>query len=254
MKYIFLSDKFYNEFPRELFPEIMRKDVRPYVMVKLTINGYEVGLPLRSNIEHQYAYWTNKADRCGIDYSKAVIIPDSSYINPRKPFIRDDEHKALLGKEYEIRKGFMRYLKDYHKALKSLDIPRNLKLVNYSTLQYFHKQLMIEFPKITVKEHIIKLYSKEFPTIRYISEDTAKLLDLLNKNRDIPFTVKEILQSYKDVGKRLEHGQNKSDLQEFKLLQKVVDDLKNTQLIDKQYQAHQKITEQQIAITKDPSL
>jgi hypothetical protein len=59
-------------------------------------------------------------------------------------------------------------------------------------------------------------------------------------------TIQEIKDSYKETGKRLEMNNDKSDIEDFKLLKDVVDDLKHAQLIIKQEQAHQKAMDNQI--------
>lgn len=144
MKYIFLSRMFYETYDQKNFPEIERKEDRPHIAVYIKVDDLDCAIPLRSNIIHKHAFWTNKKEKCGLDYSKTIIITDPKYIdNLRKPYIRDDEHKALLGKEYEVAKGMMKYIKKYKKALKRLDIERNKTLCKYSTLQYFHKELKI---------------------------------------------------------------------------------------------------------------
>ena len=80
---------------------------------------------------------TDKDRQCGLDYSKTVVVLRRQYISLVTPTIREKEHKALLGREYEIRRGLMLYIRDYKKARERLDIPRNRLLCEFSTLQYF---------------------------------------------------------------------------------------------------------------------
>lgn len=143
MNYVFLTEDFYSRYNDTDYPEIERKSTRPYIMIQITINGLDFGIPLRSGINHKYALWTNKKKHCGADYSKAVLISDAKYIDSKSPYVRQDEHNALKGKEYLLKKGFEGYIDTYKEALEHLDIERNKKLCQYSTLQYFHKELGI---------------------------------------------------------------------------------------------------------------
>ena len=82
-----------------------QKDNRPYIQVYVEIDGVQFAIPLRSEIHHPHVLWTDKANHCGVDFSKAVVIAD------------------------------------YKKAKKDLSKPINQKLVKYSTLQYFEKEI-----------------------------------------------------------------------------------------------------------------
>lgn len=144
MEFIFLSQMFYDKYNETEYPEILRKNERPYAMVKMIIGEYEYALPLRSNISHKNALWTNKEEKCGIDYSKAVIIEGPEYIDSKKPYVREEEFKVLRGKDYEVRKGFIQYLKQYNKALNKMSVKRNRDMVKKSTIQYFHKELKLD--------------------------------------------------------------------------------------------------------------
>lgn len=143
MKYIFLSEKFYETYDQIDYPEIERKSDRPYIMIKICIGGIDFAIPLRSDISHNHVYWTNKPNKCGVDYSKVVVIPDSTYIDSRNPYIRPDEHRRLKGKDHILEKGLEKYIKEYKKALKNIHIVRNKILCQFSTLQYFHKEIDI---------------------------------------------------------------------------------------------------------------
>jgi protein AbiQ len=143
LKYIFLTSQFFQEYNNTDYPEIEQKADRPYIMIRININGIDFAIPLRSGISHNNALWTNKPNKCGVDYSKAVIIPDASYIDGKAPHIRPDEFKALLGKDYLLKTGFEKYIEDYKEAYKNQHIDRNRTLCKYSTLQYYHKEIGI---------------------------------------------------------------------------------------------------------------
>ena len=145
MKFNFLIKEFFDKYKECL--ELEKKENRPYACITL-INclGMTFAVPLRSNIQHEYALFTNKEKTKGLDLSKAVVINDyEKFVDTvTKVYISDDEYKVLLGKENFLSKKLETYIKKYKKALKNPDIPKNSILLKYSTLQYFHKELNIE--------------------------------------------------------------------------------------------------------------
>ena len=58
MKYIFLTQQFYDDYSH--CTEIEKKKTRPYVQIYVQVNGIDFAVPLRSNITHKYAFWTDK--------------------------------------------------------------------------------------------------------------------------------------------------------------------------------------------------
>ena len=112
---------------------------RPYIVFLVQIDGHTWGLPFRSHIKHGYAFWTDAANGCGIDYSKAVVLDDPAYIDhDNRPFLRPAEFEALRGNEHEVLKGFRRYLKLYKKASASGN-PRYGNVLRFSTLQNYNR-------------------------------------------------------------------------------------------------------------------
>lgn len=103
---------------------------------------------------------------------------------------------------------------------------------------------------VSIKNKIIEQYSKEFPAIKHISENTAKIINNMNEQKGQVLTIKDIKSAYKDMGKKLEKGSDKSDMNEFKLLKDVSDDLKQAQLTEKQVKAHEKAMKNQISNSK----
>ena len=141
MKYIFLTQQFYIDYKN--CTEIEQKQDRPYVQVYVKVNSIDFAIPMRSDIKHSYAFWTDKPNRCGVDYSKAVVIEDKKYIDTtRKPYIRPNEFKALIGKSFNIEQGLLNYIEEYKKAKLNQNIYRNKLLCQYSTLQYFEKYIV----------------------------------------------------------------------------------------------------------------
>ena len=98
---------------------------------------------MRSNIQHQYAVWTDEENRCGLDLTKAVVITKpAKYISGVTPRIRDNEFKVLKQlSEYNVIQKFRKYIHDYKKAKKVMHVKRNRDLVSFSTLQYFEKYI-----------------------------------------------------------------------------------------------------------------
>ena len=143
LKTVFLSDAFYKSYPTDRYKEIEQKTDRPYVRIQVMVNGITWGIPLRSNIPHNYAIWTDKENHCGLDLTKAVAITNpAKYISSEKPHIRDNEFKVLKRlDEYTVSQKLQKYIKDYKKAKTALMVKRNRDLVSFSTLQYFEKYL-----------------------------------------------------------------------------------------------------------------
>lgn len=159
MIYKFLSSKFYTDYPHSQFPELEYKFIRPYIMICITVNQHTFALPLRSHICHPYAYITNKAEKCGVDFSKAVYISDPKYINnSTRPIIRTGEHQKLIGKEYIIKKMFVKYISDFVDAYKSQD-PNKIKQFKFSTLPYF--QNIIDYER----DILVSLKNNEVSTV-----------------------------------------------------------------------------------------
>lgn len=141
-RFIFLSDNFYEQYTEELFPEIERKKDRPYIQIHISIDGVHFAIPLRSNIHHPFAFMTDAENNCGIDFSKAIVISDESYINHDTiPHIRQNEFDALRGKDYIIEQKMRRYIKKYKNAKNNMDNARNRMMVQRSTLQYFESEI-----------------------------------------------------------------------------------------------------------------
>ena len=70
-RFVFLSAKFYKDYPQVKYPEIEQKQMRPYIQVLIDIFDNTFAVPLRSNINHPYVFWTDKSNKCGLDFSKA---------------------------------------------------------------------------------------------------------------------------------------------------------------------------------------
>ena len=141
MQLIFLTEQFYIDYQHCY--EIEQKQDRPYTQVFIKCKGLCFAIPFRSSISHKYAFWTDKKNKCGIDYSKAVVIEDDGYINTTdKPYIRPNEFRALRGKESIIARELEEYIKKYIAAKQFPNRTENIRLLKYSTLQYFEKYII----------------------------------------------------------------------------------------------------------------
>ena len=142
LKPVFLTPRFYSDYAN--CPEIEQKPLRPYIRVQIKVNGVLWALPLLSNISHEYAVFTDRKNRCGIDLTKAVVISSPSlYIDSSsRPYLRPNEHAALKSiSEYHLTHRFLRYISDYKDALLHPNARHNQSILRFSTLQYFEQYL-----------------------------------------------------------------------------------------------------------------
>lgn len=134
---VFLSESFYRDHPSPPFRELEQKQNRPYIVFLIELEGHRWAIPFRSHIRHRYAFFTDPENRCGIDYSKAVVVDKPEYIDEKaRPHLRQNEYETLRGNEHTVQMGFEKYLKLYKKAVHS-GHPRYRALVEYSTLQNY---------------------------------------------------------------------------------------------------------------------
>lgn len=144
MKFNFLKKEFFEEYKN--CNEMEKKENRPYACTTL-VNclGITFAVPLRSHIKHEYAVFTDKGKTKGLDLSKAVVINDMTRFvdTTTTVYISDEEYDTLLGKEKFLSNKLETYIKKYKKALKKPELSKNKNLIEYSTLQYFHKELNI---------------------------------------------------------------------------------------------------------------
>lgn len=133
MKLVILSEEFYQRYGN--CREIMQKQDRPYYCITVKVDGHLFALPLRHHIRHAYAFFT--IGDAGLDYTKAVLVDDPSYVTDENPVIDSREWNKLRGGEDQIFIGFSRYLRQYKRALLHTSNPRSERILKYSALQYF---------------------------------------------------------------------------------------------------------------------
>ncbi|WP_020008225.1 type III toxin-antitoxin system TenpIN family toxin [Salinicoccus albus] len=124
---------------------------RGYGVLLVKIIGYQFAILLRSNmhIGHKDGYTTRihhkngKSYRHGLDFSKAVIIKEQSYISS-EPFMLDkkSDFVKIRKSEHHIITTFEKYVNRYTEAVREEDI-NILKSYRFSTLQNYHKELNI---------------------------------------------------------------------------------------------------------------
>lgn len=100
--------------------------------------------------------------------------------------------------------------------------------------QYIVEDIINKRQNNFIKNNIIKTYSNEFPAIKHISDDTAIKIYNLNKNNPlgIDYSIKELEQLYKQVGKKAEQGIIKTDNEYFNILSDIYNDIKRATHIE----------------------
>lgn len=142
-----LSQKFANDYPEKIFPELMLKRGRPYTCLLIdTHDDFFICVPFRSSISHNTAYLfkntkRSKKSRSGLDYTKMALIKDTDYIDNTTAIVDNDEYVETIQNIERIVRDVNKYISDYCKHIKQedklaeRDFARRYK---YSTLPYFH--------------------------------------------------------------------------------------------------------------------
>ena len=148
-----LSCDFYNAYPSNQYPEIMRKTGRPYTCLLIETNDdYFICIPFRSSIRHNEAFlFTNTkrslSARSGLDYKKVVLIKNLSYIDSNTPVVVDnDEYVMMMANVEIIIKEIEDYIKTYVNHVNGSSVLHKrefLRHYEFSTLPYFHEILGI---------------------------------------------------------------------------------------------------------------
>lgn len=142
-----LTKKFYRDYPKNKYPELLEKNSRAYNCLLLETNyDYFLCIPFRSSMKHSNGYkfqYSARSKRCqsGLDYSKIVIVVDPQYLSNSHPIIDGDEYNETAVHIRKISKSAGQYVSSYIKIIKNRSkIPLRYK---FSTLKYFHKELGI---------------------------------------------------------------------------------------------------------------
>ncbi|OPX55862.1 protein AbiQ [Oceanospirillum multiglobuliferum] len=120
---------------------------RGHGIVVISIRNLTFGIPLRSNIQHKSSYPTqgrHGLPHKGLDYSKALLVLDSSYISNEIFRIPNSERSKLKDKQHYITQKFSQYVERYVDAVNKEDKNiLNSEGYRFSTLQNYHKELGI---------------------------------------------------------------------------------------------------------------
>ena len=149
-----LTQKFYTDYPDPPYKEIVRKNSRPYNCLLIQSHyGYFICIPYRSHIRHKYSFMCknsirSKRAKSGLDYSKIVIVADSNYIGQTDAIVDKDEYNETRNNIEYIKNDAQEYVDDYVNYLSGNSTKYDKKeferIYQYSTLQYFHKELGIK--------------------------------------------------------------------------------------------------------------
>jgi len=112
VKFCFLTDEFFDL--HKECEEIEKKNNRPYATVcLLKYNNLYFAIPIRHNIKHQYAIFTDKEKTKGLDLSKTLIIKDLNFVvQNRTAFISQVEYSQLIQKGTFIISKLNSYIKN----------------------------------------------------------------------------------------------------------------------------------------------
>ena len=145
-----MTEKFSEDYPQEKYPELMLKLGRAYTCLFVqTEYGYTVCVPFRSSIQHKNAYIfkhskRSQHTRSGLDYSKMVLVADTTYICDEIAVVDQDEYNETIKNIDKIISEVLRYIDDYvayQKGLAQMAQREYQRKYRYSTLMYFHDLL-----------------------------------------------------------------------------------------------------------------
>ena len=144
-----LSEKFYQDYPLSLYPEILSKEARSYVCLTFKVRDYYICIPYRSNVDHTYSYKfkyskRSKVKKSGLDYRKIVIIRDEAYFEKSFAIVDTDEHRETMMNIKKIVSSAEKFVDEYIKHIKAIVLLDNEEFdrrYTVSALQYFHKEL-----------------------------------------------------------------------------------------------------------------
>ena len=137
-----LTQKFYDDYPQSLYPEIEYKLGRPYVILLVKIRKKTFAIPFRTNIKHSSCYKFKSTKRIansstGLDFSKAVVIIKKEHLGDLT-YIDNKEYVELQNKYYFVLKKFKKYVYDYVHYKRYGGNKYIEKRYRYTTLKYFN--------------------------------------------------------------------------------------------------------------------
>lgn len=117
----FLSKYFYDEYPQDVFKEMIQKESRPFLVLLIKIKDLTFAIPFRSNVRHDYCYKFKNSTRdtetsTALDFSKAIVINDEKYLETFAS-IDKKEYVELNSKFYFIFHKFENFVYKYIKVI-----------------------------------------------------------------------------------------------------------------------------------------
>ena len=123
--------------------EILQKEHRQYCMALLEVDGILFAIPFRTHIRHKHSYIfkdSSRSDQSGLDFTKAVVVTDPSYIG-EETLIDSGEYAEFLKKQDVIARRFDKFIRDYKKWAVDPAKYHAERIIAFSALQYFHAEL-----------------------------------------------------------------------------------------------------------------
>ena len=148
LKIASLTQHFDLENPR--LKEALHDKGRGYGVVTIQLNQLTFGLPLRSNLNHNYGVvldtiiHNRRTYKRGLDYTKAVLLRNPSLEIGSVFFVTKSQKTALIRREKMIINQFSRYVSGYVSAAnRNVEATLNGPAYRYSTLVNYHSELGI---------------------------------------------------------------------------------------------------------------
>ncbi len=138
-----LSEGFYEDYSN--CSEILQKDNRPYIVLKIEIDGLIFAIPFRSNLPNNNIIPLSSCKTRGLDLNKTVLILKKEYINNSKNvIIEQSEYSKLTAEKYKIKSKLEKYIKDYKRKISNSKLRVTYRPdLEKMTLKYFHNELGI---------------------------------------------------------------------------------------------------------------
>lgn len=136
-----LTELFYETYQGCM--EILLKEKRQYCIAVFIVNGIKFAIPFRTHINHKYCYIfknSPRSDKSGLDFTKAVVITDDNFIG-EDAIIDSKEYSEFINKQAIIANRFEKFIRNYIKWTSNPSYYRAEKIIAFSALQYFHKEL-----------------------------------------------------------------------------------------------------------------
>lgn len=276
-EYIDYLSKYDNRVP------FNKGQTRPYVGVVVKHNGIDYFAPLSSpKPKHQLLkngidIFKIKDGKLGIINLNNMIPVKSENVIKINLDLKPQAYRNLINNQIQFinnnKNSLFKKVERLLKLYENKSIPQlnkrccNFELLEKKCVTYNKGLLETKFIENTAKEEvaattsigaanntkdkILSSYKNEFPAIKNISDKTAKIINKLNIDNGRQLSIQEIKQIHNKLGKRLETNYNEENLQEFKNLAEVIDDLKRSKLNLRQEQAHEKVKTNVESINKN---